>query len=198
MFHVAECIIYAVLFQRKPKKKTATTEGGETSANEGALVPAGEAAAEGEAKKPRARKPRPPRPHRAAGEEPTGEPSKTMVFVANIGFDVNEEELSKLFTDAGIKVNTARIVRRRWGKPRRSKGYGFVDVGSEEEQQKAIELLQGKEVGGRAIAVKVAVNSQKAEAEEANAADDAEAPAAAAPDAVAAPVAVPAPAPAAA
>lgn len=113
------------------------------------------------------RKPRAPRPPRPAGEEPTGEPSKTMIFVANIGFDVDEEELSKIFTEAGIKVNTARIVRRRWGKPRKSKGYGFVDVGSEEEQQKAIELLQGKEYHGRPIAVKVAVNSKQAEADEA-------------------------------
>ncbi|KAI0770790.1 hypothetical protein BC629DRAFT_777036 [Irpex lacteus] len=152
--------------KRKPKKKAATTDG-EASANEGALVPAGEAAAEGEAKKPRQRKPRTPRPPRPAGEEPTGEPSTTMVFVANIGFDVNEEELSKIFTDAGIKVVNARIVRRRWGKPRRSKGYGFVDVGSEEEQKKAIDTLQGKEIGGRPIAVKVAVNSQKTDAEEA-------------------------------
>lgn len=151
------------------------------------MVPAGETAAEGEAKKPRQRKPRAPRPPRPAGEEPTGEPSTTMVFVANIGFDVNEEELSKIFTDAGIKVVNARIVRRRWGKPRRSKGYGFVDVGSEEEQKKAIETLQGKEIGGRPIAVKVAVNSQKTEAEEAEGAAEGQE--------VAAPAPAPAPAP---
>ena len=56
-------------------------------------------------------------------------------------------------------------MRRRWGKPRKSKGFGFVDVGSEEEQKKAIELLNGKEIGGRPIAVKVAVNSQHEEEE---------------------------------
>jgi RNA recognition motif-containing protein len=152
------------VYQRKPKRKAAD---GEAAPTEGALVPAGEGAPEGETKKPRVRKPRAPRPPRPAGEEPAGEPSKTMIFVANIGFDVDEEELSKIFTEAGIKVNTARIVRRRWGKPRKSKGYGFVDVGSEEEQQKAIELLQGKEYHGRPIAVKVAVNSKQAEADEA-------------------------------
>ena len=54
----------------------------------------------------------------------------------------------------------ARIVRRRWGKPRKSKGYGFVDVGDEEEQKKAITALEGKEVAGRPIAVKIAVNAQ--------------------------------------
>ena len=93
------------------------------------------------------------------GEEPSGEPSKSVLFVANLGFSIDDAGLSALFTEAGIKVNSARIVRRRWGKPRKSKGYGFVDVGDEEEQKKAIEALQGKEVEGRAIAVKIAVNS---------------------------------------
>ncbi|KAI0692651.1 hypothetical protein BC835DRAFT_1307044 [Cytidiella melzeri] len=160
--------------KRKPKRKT-PAEGEATSA-EGAAVPAGEGAADSEAKKPRVRKPRAPRTPRPAGEEPTGEPSKSILFVANIGFEVGEEELSAIFTDAGIKVNSARIVRRRWGKPRKSKGYGFVDVGDEEEQKKAIELLQGKEIGGRPIAVKVAVNSQQAEADEAAESGEAAAP----------------------
>lgn len=87
------------------------------------------------------------------------------MFVANLGFSIDEDGLSALFTEADITVKSARIVRRRWGKPRRSKGYGFVDVGSEEAQVKAIEILQGKEIGGRPIAVKVAVDPQAEEAE---------------------------------
>ncbi|KAG6885349.1 hypothetical protein C0993_002825 [Termitomyces sp. T159_Od127] len=118
------------------------------------------AAVEGAVKKtPRARKPRIPRPPRPVGEDPVGEPSKTMLFVANLGFNIDDAGLSALFTDAGITVNSARIVRRRWGQPRKSKGYGFVDVGSEEQQKKAIAALEGKEVSGRPIAVKVAVNA---------------------------------------
>ena len=67
-----------------------------------------------------------------------------------------------MFTDAGISVVNARVVKRRWGQPRRSKGYGFVDVGSAEEQIKAIEALDGKELeGGRKIVVKVAVNANE-------------------------------------
>lgn len=127
----------------------------------------GEAAPEASAKKPRAKKPRTPRPARPAGEDPAGEPSKTMLFVANLGFSVDDAGLSALFTEAGITVVSARIVRRRWGQPRKSKGYGFVDVGGEEEQQKAIAALEGKEVGGRAIAVKVAVNTPHEDIEEA-------------------------------
>ncbi|PCH41430.1 RNA-binding domain-containing protein [Wolfiporia cocos MD-104 SS10] len=140
---------------------------GEGAPDAGAPPPAEDAVA-GEAtpKKPRARKPRPQRPQRPAGEDPVGEPSKTVLFVANLGFSVDDAGLSALFTDADIPVTSARIVRRRWGKPRKSKGYGFVDVGSEENQTKAIELLQGKEVEGRAIAVKIAVNSQTEEGAE--------------------------------
>ncbi|OSC99169.1 RNA-binding domain-containing protein [Trametes coccinea BRFM310] len=144
---------------RKPKRKSAAaTSEGEAPAS-GAEGATSGAEGTGEGKKPRQRKPRAPRPARPAGEDPQGEPSKNVLFVANLGFNIDDEGLAKLFTDAGIKVNSARIVRRRWGKPRKSKGYGFVDVGDEEEQKKAIEALQGKEVGGRAIAVKIAVNT---------------------------------------
>jgi len=145
----------------KKKKKKAPRKKSKKDAEgtEGAVAPAeGEAAAPTE-KKPRTRKPKAPRVTRPAGEDPVGQPSKTMLFVANLGFNIDDDGLSALFKDAGITVNTARIVRRRWGEPRRSKGYGFVDVGGEEEQKKAIAALQGKDVGGRAIAVKIAVNT---------------------------------------
>lgn len=137
---------------RKPKRKT--EEGGDISAE---VAPA--LLADGEKKPPRTRKPRTPRPPRPAGEDPVGEPSNTMLFVANLGFNIDDAGLSALFTEAGINVVSARIVRRRWGQPRKSKGYGFVDVGGEAEQQKAIAALQNKDVGGRNIAVKVAVNT---------------------------------------
>jgi RNA recognition motif-containing protein len=114
-----------------------------------------------DAPKPKQRKPRFPRRSRAAGEDPAGEPSKSVLFVANLGFNIDDNGLAALFTDAGLKVVSARTVKGRWGRSGRSKGYGFVDVGDETEQKKAIDALQGKEVGGRAIAVKVAVNSRR-------------------------------------
>ncbi|OCH88307.1 RNA-binding domain-containing protein [Obba rivulosa] len=166
------------ILQRKPKRKAATSEGeGATSGNEAAPAEGAEDAAP--KKQPKPRKPKAPRPPRPAGEDPVGEPSKSVLFVANLGFNIDDAGLAQLFTDAGLTVNSARIVRRRWGKPRKSKGYGFVDVGDEEEQKKAIEALNGKEVGGRAIAVKIAVNSQTEEGAE----SDAPAPAAAEPEA---------------
>lgn len=148
---------------RKPKKAKAAAKEGDaiaTSDDNAVIAPPSEP------KPKKVKTPRPPKPVRPIGEAPDGEPSKTMLFVANLGFSVDDAALSELFTSAGINVVSARVVRRRWGQPRRSKGYGFVDVGSEDEQKKALELLQGKDVGGREIAVKIAVNSQEKEARE--------------------------------
>jgi len=149
--------------KRKPRKKRVshkkgkkTAEGASAEGTEGATAE-GEAAPATAAK--RQRTPRTRRTPRPAGEEPLGDPSKTVLFVANLGFNIEDAGLAELFKDAGINVISARIVRRRWGKPRKSKGYGFVDVGGEEEQKKAIAALEGKEIEGRQLAVKVAVNA---------------------------------------
>lgn len=147
----------------KKKKKKAARKPKSKAVEDAAPAPAEDETTE--APKKKARKPKTPRPARPAGEDPVGEPSKTMLFVANLGFNIDDAGLAALFTEAGITVTTARIVRRRWGHPRRSKGYGFVDVGSEEEQKKAIAALEGKDVGGRPLAVKIAVNTPHDEEE---------------------------------
>ncbi|KIJ19928.1 hypothetical protein PAXINDRAFT_67701 [Paxillus involutus ATCC 200175] len=153
---------------RKPRRRVPASAEHETAQEAGAEFPAAEGATDAPPKRqPRARKPRAPRAPRADGEDPVGEPSKTTLFVANLGFNIDDEGLSTLFTEAGINVVSARVVRRRWGHPRRSKGYGFVDVGNEEEQQKALEAVDNKDVGGRAIAVKIAVNVHREEEAEA-------------------------------
>jgi len=157
---------------RKPKAKKAPATS-ETAPVEGAAPTQSSepAATDAAASKKEPRPKRERRPSRPAGEEPAGEPSKNMLFVANLGFNVDDAGLAELFTTAGIAVVSAHIVRRRWGHPRKSKGYGFVDVGNEEEQKKALAAFEGKEVGGREIAVKVAVNTPKDEEDtEANAA----------------------------
>jgi len=137
---------------RKPKAKSEGENADQAAQAEDATDPDNK-------KQSRPRKPKVVRTPRPAGEDPVGEPSKTMLFVANLGFNIDDAGLQTLFTDAGVNVVSARIVRRRWGQPRKSKGYGFVDVGNEAEQTKAIEVLQGKDVGGRSIAVKIAVNT---------------------------------------
>lgn len=146
--------------RKKKAAKATTTEGAAPEAAADGTTAAA-TTTEGDKKKKAPKAPRKPKVVRPAGEAPEGEPSKNMLFVANLGFTIDDAGLSALFTEAGINVVSARVVKRRWGTPRRSKGYGFVDVGSEDEQKKAIAALQGKEVAGREIAVKIAVDSVK-------------------------------------
>lgn len=73
------------------------------------------------------------------------------------------------------------------GEARKGRGFGFVTLASEELQQKAVDEMNGKEIEGREIAVKVAIDSPDKTDEEANApaaegengAEEAAAPAAA-------------------
>lgn len=115
---------------------------------------------DGEAPKPKGRRGAPREPGTAPVRRgpPTGEPSKTLLFVANLPFSVTDEGLSTLFAD--YKVASARVVVKKFGPGQgRSKGFGFVDFVNEEEQKKALETVQGKEVDGREVQLKVAINS---------------------------------------
>lgn len=64
------------------------------------------------------------------------------------------------------------------GEPRKGRGFGFVTLGSEELQQKACNEMNGKEIEGREIAVKVAIDSPGKEDDHVEAAADGEAAAA--------------------
>lgn len=55
------------------------------------------------------------------------------------------------------------------GEARKGRGFGFVNLASEELQQKAVSEMNGKQIEGRAIAVKVAIDSPDKTDEEANA-----------------------------
>jgi len=142
--------------KKRSNKKRTKKPAVEGEAAEGATnaAPAdGAAAGEEKTKKPRKpRAPRRPRPERGPGE-----PSKTVLFVANLAFSVDEEQLTEFFASNGAPVKSARVVRRPFGN-KRSKGYAFVDVGDEEEQQKAIAAVQGKALADREVTVKVAVD----------------------------------------
>lgn len=76
---------------------------------------------------------------------------KTKVFVGNLAFRTRESDLTKEFEAAG-KVASANIITRG----NRSLGYGFVEMESEEEAKKAVELLHRKNLDGREINVEVA------------------------------------------
>ncbi|KNE89778.1 hypothetical protein PSTG_16775 [Puccinia striiformis f. sp. tritici PST-78] len=96
---------------------------------------------------------------------PEGEPSQTLLFVANLPFEVTDEKLKEFFST--FKVVSAHVVCRKFGTTvGRSKGFGFVDFEDQENQLKALEELQGKEIEGRAVSIKIAVNENKKEEEE--------------------------------
>jgi len=78
------------------------------------------------------------------------------LFVGNLDFDVKDIELEELFKTVG-KVLTAEIVRFF---DKKSKGFGFVEMGTEEEAKMAIEKLNGSDFRGRKIIVSYARSSQ--------------------------------------
>lgn len=75
------------------------------------------------------------------------------LFVGGLAWTTNDETLGQAFAAAGNVVSASVITDRMSG---RSKGFGFVEMGSDEEAQKAIEMFDGKEVDGRTVSVSVA------------------------------------------
>ena len=74
----------------------------------------------------------------------------TKLFVGNLSFDVAENDLRDLFTQAG-SVNSVNIMQDR--DTGRSRGFGFVEMASEADTTKAISLFNGKDLKGRALTV---------------------------------------------
>ncbi|MCF7958227.1 MAG: RNA-binding protein [Phycisphaerae bacterium] len=72
------------------------------------------------------------------------------IYVGNLSYGVTESELTELFSEFG-SVTTARVITDR--ATGRSKGFGFVEMDSSEDGQKAIDELNEKEVDGRALKV---------------------------------------------
>jgi len=75
------------------------------------------------------------------------------LFVGNLSFDTTENDLQDAFAAHGTVVEANLMMDRATGRPR---GFGFVTMSTPEEAQKAIEALNGKSVGGRALTVNVA------------------------------------------
>ncbi len=75
------------------------------------------------------------------------------MYVSNLGFHVQEEDLKQLFETFG-EVTSAKIITDR--ETGRSRGFAFVEMKSTEEANKAMAALQNKEIEGRAISVSVA------------------------------------------
>lgn len=74
----------------------------------------------------------------------------TRLYVGNLPYAVKDAELQALFAPHGTVTSAQVIMDRASG---RSKGFGFVEMGSEQEAQAAIAALNGKESGGRTLTV---------------------------------------------
>lgn len=75
----------------------------------------------------------------------------TRLFVGNLPFQVDDQQLRALFEEGGRTVTEVKIVvDRNTGRPR---GFAFVDMGTEADAEAAINALNGKEFGGRPLTV---------------------------------------------
>jgi len=83
-------------------------------------------------------------------------PSK--VFVGNLDFKATRDQIESLFSEAGEIQDVFIPVDRDSGRPR---GFAFVEFDSEESAQKAIEMFNDKELGGRALRVNMAEERQR-------------------------------------
>ena len=72
------------------------------------------------------------------------------LYVGNLSYDMTQDGLQDLFSQFG-PVDSAQIIMDR--ESGRSKGFGFVEMGSDDAAKAAIAALDGKENGGRALKV---------------------------------------------
>lgn len=72
------------------------------------------------------------------------------LYVGNLSYEVTGNDLEQMFQAHGT-VESAQVIQDR--DTGRSKGFGFVEMGSSEEAETAIQALNGKESNGRALTV---------------------------------------------
>ncbi len=77
----------------------------------------------------------------------------TQLYVGNLDFKATESDLRTAFGACGTVIEITLVKDRDTGRPR---GFGFVTMSSPEEAQKAIDTLNGKDLGGRALNVSIA------------------------------------------
>ncbi len=80
------------------------------------------------------------------------------LFVGNLPHEMTEDELNTLFSEAGAVASAKIITDRHTGQPR---GFGFVEMETKLEGQKAISMLNGRSVDGRPLAVNEARPQQR-------------------------------------
>lgn len=74
----------------------------------------------------------------------------TKLYVGGLPYNTTQDELQNAFAQAGTVSSTTIIVDKMTG---RSRGFGFVEMATDEDAQKAIEMWNGKDFGGRKLTV---------------------------------------------
>lgn len=72
------------------------------------------------------------------------------LYVGNLSYETTDSDLSELFSPHGT-VQSAQVIKDR--DTGRSKGFGFVEMGTSEQAQAAIAAVNGQQVGGRSLTV---------------------------------------------
>ncbi|MBN2627256.1 MAG: RNA-binding protein [Spirochaetales bacterium] len=72
------------------------------------------------------------------------------IYAGNLSYALTEDDLKQAFAEFGEVINAKIIMDRDTG---RSKGFGFVEMGNDEEGEKAIEALDGSPLKGRNLKV---------------------------------------------
>ena len=75
------------------------------------------------------------------------------VYVGNLPYDTTEEEIRQLFSGAGTVASASIVTDRETG---RSKGFGFVQMSSQAEAEKAVSMFNGYQLHNRALKVDLA------------------------------------------
>jgi RNA recognition motif-containing protein len=74
----------------------------------------------------------------------------TKLYVGGLPYSTTQDELQEAFAKAGAVVSTSIIMDKMTG---RSRGFGFVEMGSDDDAQKAIEMWNGQDFDGRKLTV---------------------------------------------
>lgn len=74
----------------------------------------------------------------------------TKLYVGNMSYGINKNDLEQMFVAHGTVISAQVITDRE---TQRSKGFGFVEMSTEQEAQAAIAALNGKSIDGRALTV---------------------------------------------
>jgi len=75
------------------------------------------------------------------------------MYVSNLSFHTGEDELRKLFEEFGVVTSAKVVTDRDTG---RSRGFGFVEMQSQDEAENAMKSLNNKEIQGRPMSVSIA------------------------------------------